>query len=91
MFKTALETFLRHGGEDAYKARVTPPLSHTVVKPPLGGWICTSVGYTGASHWEGMAATMVMGLWRWAMSWCTIKAGRVFWSSAPMVGSQVTR
>ncbi len=38
-----------------------------------------------------MAATIVMGLDRLAMSFCKTRAGRVFWISAPSVGSKLTR
>jgi hypothetical protein len=35
-------------------------------------------GYNGSSNCEVIAATIVIGLWRLAMSFCTIKARRVF-------------
>jgi hypothetical protein len=35
-------------------------------------------GYNGSSNCEVIAATIVIGLWRLAMSSCMIKAGRIF-------------
>jgi hypothetical protein len=51
----------------------------------------TSVGYKGSLNCEIIAATIVMGLWRLAVSFGTIKAGRVRWISAPMVGSKFSK
>jgi hypothetical protein len=51
----------------------------------------TSVGYSSSSLLDVMAATMMIGLWRFAMSFCKTRAGRVFRISAPIVGSNATR
>ena len=58
---------------------------------PSGGWNSTAVGYNSSPNCDVMTATMVMRLWRLAMSFCTMNAGCLFWISAPMVGSKVTR
>ena len=62
-----------------------------VSRPPSGGVRSTSVGKGGFLNCEVMAATMVMGLYWFEMSFCKIKAGRVFWISVPSVGSKLTR
>lgn len=49
------------------------------------------VGYVGLSKRELSAATIVTGLWRFAMLFCMISAGRVFLIYEPMVGSKFTK
>ena len=51
----------------------------------------TSDGYSSSSIVDVIAATMVIGLWRFAPSFWMTNAGLVFRISAPMVGSNETR
>jgi hypothetical protein len=49
-----------------------------------------SVRDKGPPNRELMAATMVIGLWRLAISFGTIDAGPIYWSSVPRGGSNTT-
>jgi hypothetical protein len=60
-------------------------------RPESPGSILTSVGYGGSSNLEVMAATIVIGLYLFAMSFWMTNAGRVFLISAPTFGLKLTR
>ena len=66
-------------------------ITESFARPASRARTTTSEGYGSSSIFDVMAATIVIGLWRFEISFWMTRAGRVFWISAPTVGSKETQ